>query len=230
MNRSSLFCLLVAMSASPALGATIVTGDVTTSLAGDLFFDDARTGGGDATINEGTVSNTQRYFDFDSDGLITDPPGPGTVTIQGFGFATSGSTVANDASEIDLTFIYLGADENPGTTGDNVLIGTERVGYNHTGGGEYFVNFDNSPSAMIDGLGSRFRIVVEVVDNDPGLVESIRFKTRPNNEQSFFGQGAGHSGPVFSLSGTFQPEIPEPGTALLTAAVAIMSAGVRRRG
>ena len=176
MIRCSLLLLTLSFSASAAFGATISAGDVTSNLDGDIFFDDARTGGGDATYGEGTVNNVQRFFDFDADGLITDPPGPGVVTIQSFGFATSGSAAANDATEIDLTFIYLGADENPGTVADNVVIGSERVGYNHTGGGEYFVDFDTDPSALIDGLGSRFRIVVEVVDNDPGIVENIRFK------------------------------------------------------
>ncbi|MEO1498789.1 MAG: hypothetical protein AAFV43_16715 [Planctomycetota bacterium] len=224
MKRFALLCLTVSGAVATADAATIATGDVTANLDGQLFYDDARTGGGDTTYNEGSVNNIQRYLDFDLDGLITDPPGvEGTVTIEGFGFATSAAAAANDATEIDLSFVYLGADENPGTPGDNVVIGTERVGYNHTGGGEYFVNFDTDLSAVIDGLGSRFRVVIEVVDNDPQVVESIRFKNRPTNEHSFFGQASNHSGPMLSISGTFVPTIPEPSSA--AAAILITAFG-----
>ena len=235
MLHKTLLIVAFGVCASPALGATISVGDVTTNLAGDLFFDDARTGGGDQTINDVNGAgaplapvNIQRYFDFDGDGSILDMAGPGTVTVKGFGFATSAAALANDATEIDLTFIYLGADENPGTAADNVLLGTERVGYNHTGAGEYFVNFDTDLSAFIDGVGSRFRVVVQVVDNDPSLQESIRFKTRPNNELSFFGQKAGHSGASLSISGTFVA-IPEPHAITLSSLAAFVIAAARRR-
>lgn len=201
--------LLLAAVAAPSLGATISAGDVTSNLDGDLFFDNARTGGGDQTVQEGGAANLNRFFDFDGNGIITAPGTPGTVTVQGFGFGTSGAAAANDATEVDITITYLGANENFGG-GDDVLIGTERVGYNHTGAGEYFVNFDTDPSALIDGLGSRFRVAIAPVDNDPGLQETIRFKTRPPNEQTF-----GHQGPATSLSGTFVPAIPEPNTLTL---------------
>lgn len=198
------FALAVALTA-PSSGALVTQGDVTSNLDGTVFFDDARTGGGDATVNEPNSQVVNRFFDFDGNGVIAAPGVPGTLTIESFGFATSGAAAANDATELDLTFIYLGQDENFGG-GDDLTIGTERVGYNHTGAGEYFVDLDTDPSAMIDGLGSRFRITVTPIDNDGGLVESVRFKTRPGNEQSF-----GHQGPTMSLSGTFVA-IPEPST------------------
>ena len=235
MTRKLLFLLACVITAAPAAGATITAGDVTTSLAGDLFFDDARTGGGDQTINDVNgagaplpPANIQRYFDFDNDGSILDMAGPGTVTIQGFGFATSAAAAANDAVQIELTFIYLGADENPGTAADNVLLGSETVGYTHTGGGEYFVNFDTDISGFIDGVGSRFRVVVDVLDTNPNLQETIRFKTRPIAENSFNGQKLGHSGAALSISGTFVP-IPEPGSAALTCLAAMAMAAYRRR-
>lgn len=214
--------MLATATVSPA--ALIGPGDVTSSLDGDLFFDDARTGGGDQTINEGSLANVQRFFDYDGNGLIAAPGVPGLVTIQGFGFATGAAAAANDATLIDLTFIYLGADENPNTP-DDVLIGTERVGYSFSGAGEYFVNLDSDPSALIDGLGSRFRIQIAPVDDNAGLIESIRFKTRPANEQAF-----GHQGPTLSLSGTYAA-IPEP-TAMLAfgvPAVALLLTRRRRR-
>lgn len=188
---------------APSLGALIQAGDVTSNLDSTVFFDDARTGGGDNTVQEGNTLVVNRFLDFDGNGTIAAPGVAGTVTIESFGFGTSGAAAANDATQVDLTFIYLGQNENFGG-GDDVMIGTERVGYNHTGGGEYFVDLDTDPSAMIDGLGSRFRVLVTPIDIDGGLQESIRFKSRPVAEQSF-----GHGGPTLSLSGTFVA-IPEP--------------------
>lgn len=212
---------LALLAASATQAATISAGDVTSNLDGTVFFDDARTGGGDATIQEGNQQVVNRFLDFDGNGVITDPGLPGVVTIQTFGFATSAAAAANDATLVDLTFIYLGQDENFGG-GDDVTIGTEQVGYNHTGAGEYFVDLDTDPSALIDGLGSRFRVIIAPVDNDPGLQETIRFKTRPGNEQSF-----GHQGPTLSLSGTFVA-IPEPSALVLCSAFAVVGFARRR--
>lgn len=222
----NLFCLFFLASCvcvtTDAAGATISAGDVTSNLDGTVFFDNARTGGGDATANEGGTITVQRFFDFDGNGTISAPGVPGVVTIESFGFATSGAAAANDATEVDLTFIYLGQDQNPNSP-DDVVIGTERVSYNHTGGGEYFVDLDTDPSALIDGLGSRFRIVVEPVDLDGGLVESIRMKTRPAGEQTL-----GHQGPTMSLSGSFVA-IPEPATCVMAFLAGATAMAVRRR-
>lgn len=207
------FAMVVALT-SPSVGAVISIGDVTANLDNTIFFDDARTGGGDATVQEGNTLVVNRFLDFDGNGAIAAPGVAGVVTIESFGFATSGAAAANDATQVDLTFIYLGQNENFGG-GDDVLIGTERVDYNHTGGGEYFVDLDTDPSAMIDGLGSRFRIEVAPVDLDGGLQESIRFKTRPAAEQSF-----GHQGAVMSLSGTFVA-VPEPSALVALSVLAV---------
>ena len=214
--------ILLAAIAAPSYGALIVQGDVTSNLEGDLFFDNARTGGGDQTIQEGSAANLNRFFDYDVDGMIT-APGPGTVTVQGFGFATSAAAAANDATLVDITITYLGANENFGG-GDDVLLGTERVGYSFSGAGEYYVNFDTDPSAMIDGLGSRFRVAITPVDNNPGLQETIRFKTRPPQEQTF-----GHQGPSTSLSGTFVAAIPEPNAMALFGVMGLLATALKRR-
>lgn len=219
MIRFTCFALLAAVAA-PAHAATILAGDVTSNLDGTVFFDNARTGGGDATTQEGSSSIVQRFFDFDGNGMIDAPGVPGVVTIQSFGFGTSAAAAANDATQVDLTFIYLGQDQNPNSI-DDVVIGTERVGYDHSGGGEYYVDFDTDLSAMIDGLGSRFRIIVTPIDVDGGLQESIRMKTRPASEQTF-----GHQGPSMSLSGTYTT-IPEP-TAVALGLLAFAALATRR--
>ncbi len=207
---SGLLCLAVMLTVSSTQAATIAAGDVTSNLDGTIFFDDARTGGSDATINEGQVQVVNRFLDYDGNGTIAAPGVGGVVEIDSFGFATSGATAANDASEVDITIIYLGANENLGA-GDDVVLGTQRVGYNHTGGGEYFVDFDTPFTASIDGLGSRYRIEIRTVDNDPVVNESIRFKSRPANEQSF-----GHQGATMSMSGSYTvAAIPEPSSLLL---------------
>ena len=200
--------VLMAMNLT-ANAATISSGDVTTNLDGTLFVDDAAPGGTDATKHDGDPFNPQRNFDLNGDGLIGAPGVPGTITIQGFGFATSGATAANDAASVTLTFTYLGANENVGG-GDDIVIGTETVNYDFTVGGEYFVNLDTDPSAFIDGLGDRFRISISPDDLDGGLQESLRIKQVGPGGLMFETGG----GIKFSVSGTFVP-VPEPTSALL---------------
>lgn len=172
--------------------ATIQQGDVSSGLTGDIFIDEASTGGGDITIQEdaGRTAVGIRAFNF--------PTGEaGTITISGFGFATSAVTNANDATSIDIEFEYMGADgdNQDADPTDDVTIGViSNVAYTHVGAGEYFVNFgDEALSAQIDGLNNRFRIYVTVNDLDNGLQESIRFKTVA---------GVGNK---LSVSGSFVP-------------------------
>ncbi len=225
------FSLLSGLLFAPLVsGATISQGDVTSSLEGTIFFDDARTGGSDITKHDDqTPLTVQRYLDFDGDNLINDPPGvPGTLTIQGFGFAAGNNGTApndtNDAVELDLTFIYLGQDQNPNSA-DDVVIGTERVSYNYVGPGEYFVNLDSDPSVSIDGLGSRIRIQIQVVDTDNGFRESLRIKQRPSDQQSFNGV---HNGAVLSVSGSFAP-VPEPSSMIVLLAFLGTASLAKRR-
>lgn len=193
--------------AGGANAATIVNGDVTASLTGDFFVDDAVTGGGDNTTQEsGTNPRTigPRFWDLDSSGTIdAGDLVAGTVTVTGFGFASSGTATANDATSVTLEFLYLGLDGLVGG-GDDVSLGSETVGYNHTGAGEYFVNFETSLSASIDGANNKFATILTVNDTDGGLDESLRIKTNPLQFESF-------SGPKLSVTGSFTP-VPEPGS------------------
>ena len=182
-------CLLIV----PSFAADFQKGDVTSGLTGTLFFDDSVTGGGDDTTNQPNASASVRFCDLDGDGSTLPPGASGVVTIQGFGFATSGTAGANDATSVNVSVSYLGADELFGG-GDDVLIGSETVGYTHDGAGEYYVNFETEMSALIDGIGSRFRIVVTPT-NDAGT-GSIRFKTGALAFEAF-------NGPKLSLSGTY---------------------------
>lgn len=187
--------LLLQPSASTR-AASIENGDVTTSLAGNLFVDDAVTGGSDVTTNDDSSPRTigPRFWDLNSNGAIDDVGLEGTLTIDGFGFASSGTASANDATSIDLTFVYLGEDEV--TSVDDVILGTRTVDYNHVGAGEYFVNFDSPISSLIDGLGQAFNVLVTANDLDGALQESIRFKSAALQFETF-------NGPKLSVSGSF---------------------------
>lgn len=209
--------------ASTSIGATISQGDVTSNLGGTIFFDNARTGGGDATANEGQTITVNRFLDYDGNGIIAAPGEEGLLEINTFGFATSAAATANDASEVDITILYYGQDEVL-NGGDDVSLGTQRVSYNHTTGGEYFVDFDTPFTATINGLGNRYRIQVSPVDNDGGIVESIRMKTRPASEQTF-----GHQGPSMSLSGSFTPTaVPEPSSLMMLTLLSALSLTAKR--
>lgn len=181
---------------SLAAAQTIVNGDVTTNLNGTFFVDDAVTGGNDVTTNDNSSPRNigPRFWDLDGNGQLDDVGVPGTVTVEGFGFATSGTASANDATSVDLTFIYLGADQI--LSGDDVTLGTRTVGYNHTGAGEYFINFSSPISGAIDGLGQKFLLQLTVNDLDPNNQESIRFKAQSLMFETF-------SGPKLSVSGGF---------------------------
>ena len=185
MKKPIIYPSLVLLSLTAAVGAgaaTIQFGDVTSGLTGTLYVDEAATGGGDFTLHDdggtngdGRASVGIRPFDY---GNV-----PGTITITGFGFATSAATAANDATSINLEFYYLGADGEADIVDDpepdDVLIGiVENITYAHVDAGEYYVNFgEESVSAQIDGANNLFRVWMKVNNVDAGLQESIRFKT-----------------------------------------------------
>lgn len=212
--------------AGVAGASMIVAGDPTTELEGDLFIDQASTGGGD--INAATTLTFNRVFDLN--GMIGAPMTSGEVTMKGFGFATPGNNpsaippiINNTAATVQLTFTYLGQNGAFGG-GDDVVVGsTEGFVWNDgvsgngmgwEGANQYYVNFDTTPSALIDGLGETFRIELVATGGN------VRFKTS---------SGINISAAKFSFSGTFAA-IPEPSAMVLVGSLgAIASLAGRGR-
>ena len=180
--------------ALPLLGvshaATIVAGDVTTTLGPNFFIDDAAGGGGDFNSSDASF---QRDF-----GALNVGSGGTEITVGGIGWASSGSGTA--ATQATVTITYLGANEAVGG-GDDVQIGsavTDSLAF--TGAGEYVWSFGSPISATIDGLGSVF--VVNVTANG-----NIRYKTISNSL-------LGADNTKISVAGT-SVAVPEPSVALL---------------
>lgn len=197
--------------------ATIVQGDVTANLAGSFFVDDAVVGGSDVITTNGNSPRNigPRNWDIDSSGTIdAGDLQAGILTINGIGFASNASTVNNSATSITFGFIYLGADGVLGG-GDDVNLGSETVGRNFIGAGEYYVNFDNPIVGAIDGANNKFIVTIDT--NGTG-----NLVTKSANSLAF----ETFSGPKLSISGSF---VPEPSSLALIGlgAVALMR---RRRG
>jgi hypothetical protein len=210
-----------------AVASLIVAGDPTTNLSGDLFVDLASTGGGD--INAATTLTFNRVFDLN--GMIGAPLTAGEVTMKGFGFATPGNNplamppvINNTAATVQLTFTYLGQDGAFGG-GDDVVVGStegfvwnDGISGNGTGwegANQYYVNFDTTPSALIDGLGETFRIELVATGGN------VRFKTTGMGAQPL-------SAAKFSFSGTFAA-VPEPSAMLVFGAIGTIASLTRRR-
>ncbi len=156
--RLSLAALLFALVASASLrAATIAAGNVTTALGPTFFIDDATNGGGDVDyFANGSYGNIRTFG-----GLLTRNQGPTRVTLTGLGFAAHTSATANNATSVNVTIIYLGADETRNLTGgDDVVIGTATGTYSFTVGGEYVFAFDTALSADLNITGTRFQIVI----------------------------------------------------------------------
>ncbi len=199
------------------LSDTTLISDV---LVGDLFLDAATTGGGD-TNNATGVQSTIRTLDLN--GMAGVPGVAGTVSIEGFAFATGNNLVAPPAAQLTFTFTYLGLDGAVGGS-DDVLIGTtEAVQFNDglgnsqgfEGAGRYYVSFETVPTAEIDGLNESFLISIVPTDG------SIRFKTTGTGAQPL-------NAAKFSVSGTFAA-VPEPSAMLLFGAFGSIATMMRRR-
>ncbi len=164
--------------------------DVTATLGPSFLLDDASTGGNDVTINEPSAANPQRDF------VLNVGPGGTQVTITGIGWASSASTIANDATSVTTTITYLGAGGTFGG-GDDVVIGSVTDAYPqpHPGAGEVVWAFDTPLVANIDGLGTKFRI--NITPSNGAGNGSLRFKS------------ATGIGIKLSVAGTSVP-IPEP--------------------
>jgi hypothetical protein len=175
--------------------------------AAGLLFDEARTGGSDAT---NTAFNPARRLDGVSGtnsnwaaGLPTGTAG-GTVDFTGFGFALPGSfnNTTNPATQVSLNIVYLGADGSVGGA-DDELVGSVTDNLNFTVAGEYGWSFDNPLQFSWDGLNNRFRF--EISGNG-----DLRFKQRPATESP-----SDQGGLVLSVGGNFVPEPASSGLVLL---------------
>ena len=184
-------------------------------LPGSLFLNQAAIGGGDTAFTTAGFTTT-RFFDLN--GAAAAPMTPGTLTLKGFGFATPGFGTTTPAATLQLTFVYLGANQAVGG-GDDVVVGSTEaftfsdgtignsVGWE--GAGAYYVNFDTDPSAMIDGLGELFQIIMTPTGGNIRLKTST-FTTPATNQPV--------ANAKLSFSGTFSA-IPEPSAFLFGGAV-----------
>lgn len=169
--------------------ADLVRSDATAALGPDFFVDDAATGGTDNTSNEPGVFAAARNFlplNDDEDGSL--------ITITGFAFATSGTAGVNDATLLVVTLSYLGPDDVLNTA-DDVVIGSETVGYTHEGAGEYAVVFDNPMTALVQASAAQGRFLIQVAPQNDAMTGSVRFKVGPLAQETF-------NGPKFSVAGT----------------------------
>lgn len=170
-------------------GADLVLGDATLALGPDFFVDDAVVGGTDDTTNEPGVFAANRQFS-----ALNDTGDGSLMTITGFAFATSGTAGVNDATSLEITFRYLGPD-NVLNTADDVVIGSETVGYTHEGAGEYYVTLDNPISALVPTSVSQGRFRIEIAPRNDAANGSVRFKVGALALETF-------TGPKFSVAGT----------------------------
>ncbi len=199
------------------VGDTTPISDV---LVGDLFLDAATTGGGD-TNNATGVQSTIRTLDLN--GTAGAPGVAGSVSVQGFAFATGNNLTAPAAAELTFTFTYLGLDGAVGGMDDVVIGTTEPVVFNDglgnaqgfEGAGRYYVNFETVPTAMIDGLNENFLVSILPANG------SIRFKTTGSGAQPLLNA-------KFSVSGTFAA-VPEPSGMLILGVLGSITAFTRRR-
>ena len=162
----SLLLLLLA----DAKAATISPGNVTQALGPMFFFDDAVTGGGDATISQASGASYTRSFA----GLLSPNQGLTQLTLNGFGCVFSSATASNTATSMTVTFTYLGADEAVGGT-DDVVMGSATGDIAYSIAGEYVFAFDAPITASLNITGTRFRI--QVAPSKVGGGAIVQFKT-----------------------------------------------------
>ncbi|MCU0795410.1 MAG: PEP-CTERM sorting domain-containing protein [Akkermansiaceae bacterium] len=197
--------LLLPLLFAQAQAATIVAGNVTTTLGPNFFFDSASIGGGDT--NAAATAVFARNF-----GALTVGAGGTTVSITGFGFAAGAGVIT--ATEVSMTITYLGANGVFGG-GDDVVMGTVTDSITGIGtGSEYVWSFDTPMVQVLDGLGSTFRF--DLTTNGTG---NLRFKTT---------SGTSAASAKLSVSGTSAAVVPEPTFAML-AGLGIIGILRRRR-
>jgi hypothetical protein len=199
----NIILLTLASSIITSDAATIVSGNVTTTLGPDFFLNDAATGGMDFTINQPGTANLTRDF-----GALNVGAGGTTINISGIAWASPNSATTNDATSAEVTITYLGLDGAFGG-GDDVLIGSVTDNYVFTAAGTTYVwAFDSPMSATIDGLNSVFRVAI--APSNATSDGSLRFKA---------GSGSGSTSNQaivkISVAGTSVAVVPEPSIALL---------------
>lgn len=187
--RRAFFAAVAALSPDPLGAAIIQTGNVTTVLGPTFFVDDAANGGADTDYWAGGSFTNVRTFG----GLLSTNQGPTRVTFTGFGFAAHTSATNNNATNVNVSFVYYGADGTNGG-GDDVPIGTTSGTYTFTAGGEYVFSFDTPLSADLSVTDTKFGVVINPVDG------RMKLKTGPISYQT-------NSGPRFSVAGVAAPLI-----------------------
>jgi hypothetical protein len=162
--KTTLHTLSLILAGSQWLAAAdIVTGDITSALGPDFFFDSASPGGG-TDFNSNNPSFNRSF------GTLNNGTGGAEITITGIGWASSAG--GTTATSVTVTITYLGADQAVGG-GDDILVGSVTDNLVFTAAGEYVWDFDTPLVAQIDGLGNWFQIAVSANGN-------IRYKTFPN--------------------------------------------------
>jgi autotransporter-associated beta strand protein len=152
----------LALAAPVGLRAsTFQAGDVTSNLGPTFFVDDASNGGSDTDFSHNATLSFTRLFH----GQLAPNQGPTRVILSGFGFATHTSDTANDATSIEVTFTYLGADGVVGG-GDDVAIGTATGSFTFVPSAsnpnaEYYFAFPTPLTADLNITATRFRIQVK---------------------------------------------------------------------
>ncbi len=188
--------LLVLVGQGSAWAATIATGNVTTALGPNFFVDDAVTGGTDTTVTQPSVANYNRSFA----GQLSAYQGLTRISLTGFGFASYASTNGNSATNLTVSFTYLGADEASGG-GDDVFIGSAKGTYNYTAASEYVFAFDTPLTVNLNITGVRF--LIQVAPTNGSGNGSVTFKTAALTYET-------NSGPKFSVAGVVFPPSPPP--------------------
>ena len=189
-----------ALNLASSQAATVVAGNVTSTLGPIFFLDAAATGGNDYTINQPGTALFRRDF-----GALNVGSGGTTITITGIGWASPNNAGNNDATSATVSIYYLGLD-GVGGGGDDVLIGTVTDNYTFGGASEYVWVFDTPITADIDGANQFFR--VDVSPSNGTNTGSFMMKTT---------SGSAASEVKISVAGTSVAIVPEPSSLLLGA-------------
>ena len=178
------------------LAATIAAGNVTTALGPTFFVDDALVGGTDTTFTQPAFANYNRSFA----GQLSPYQGVTRITLTGFGFASFASASGNTATNLTVSFTYLGPDEAVGG-GDDVFIGSATGTYAYSAASEYVFAFDTPLTVNLNITGVRF--LIQVAPTNGSGNGSVSFKVAALTYET-------SNGPKFSVAGIVLPPAPPP--------------------